>query len=167
LGTLVAEYGEGAFHGAYSSFGALNGEPSLEKVGEALSELLEPGARLVVSVMNRFCLFEVLWYLGHAAPGRAFRRWGGSAMAAVSPDLPDRVPTWYYTPRSFERAMGDGFRRVHCLALPLFLPPPFAAHLWQRAPRLIRLLRRWDTLLAYGWPWYTLGDHFLMILERV
>src|SRR5258708_8574639 len=51
---LVEERGEASFAGAYSSFGALNTEPSLEAPLVALSRLGRPGGRILLSVMNRF-----------------------------------------------------------------------------------------------------------------
>jgi len=74
LSVLLDELGREAFDGAYSSFGALNGEPDLSAVGSALAELVRPGGRLVVSVMNRFYPFETLWYLAHGHPRQAVRR---------------------------------------------------------------------------------------------
>ena len=65
LGLLAEEVGPGAFEGAYSSFGPLNGETDLARVRDALALLLLPQSRVVVSVMNRFCLFETAWYLAH------------------------------------------------------------------------------------------------------
>jgi SAM-dependent methyltransferase len=165
-GALVQELGEGAFDGAYSSFGALNGEPDLAIVGRALSSLIRPAGRLVVSVMNRVYPFEVLWFLGHGRPRQAMRRWGGSALAPVSSSLAVRVRTWYRSPKGFARAF-PCFRRVSCRALPLLLPPPYAGHLWARFPSWMRRLGRWEERLAVRWPFCGLGDHFLMVLEHV
>jgi SAM-dependent methyltransferase len=165
IGLLVDELGEGVFDGAYSSFGALNGEPTLDAVGRALAALVRPGGRLVVSVMNRVYPFEVLWFLGHGRPREAVRRWSGSALAHVSPDLPVRVRTWYGSPRRFARAFPD-FRRVSCRALPLLLPPPYAGHLWARFPGWVARLGRWEERLVVRWPFCGWGDHFMMVLER-
>jgi SAM-dependent methyltransferase len=165
IGLLVDEVGAGAFDGAYSSFGALNGEPDLGVVGRALTQLIRPGGRLVASVMNRFYPFEVLWFLGHGRPRQAVRRWGGSTLASVSPALAVRVRTWYHTPRGFARSF-PAFRRVSCRALPLLLPPPFAAHLWVRFPAWMRRMSRCEEWLAPRWPFCALGDHFLMVLEH-
>lgn len=166
IGLLVDEAGEGAFDGAYSSFGALNGEPDLRVVGRALAQLIRPGGHLVVSVMNRFYPFEVLWYLAHGRPRQAVRRWGGSTMASVSPALAVRVRTWYHTPRDFERTL-PAFRRVRCRALPLLLPPPYAAHLWMRFPAWMGRVSGVDEWLAPQWPFCALGDHFMMVLDRL
>ena len=166
IGVLVDELGEGAFDGAYASFGVLNGEPDLHLVGRALTRLIRPGGLLVTSVMNRFYPVEVAWYLAHVRPSQAVRRWRGVTMAHVSPELSVRVPTWYYTPRTFARAF-PAFRQVHCRALTLLLPPPFAAHVWHRFPGLTRRLALWEERLAGRWPFAALGDHFLVVLERM
>jgi ubiquinone/menaquinone biosynthesis C-methylase UbiE len=165
IGVLVEELGEGAFDGAFSSFGALNGEPDLRLVGRSLARLTRRGALVVASVMNRFYLFEVAWYLAHGRPREAVRRWGGRAMAPVSPDLPLSVPTWYHTPRAFARAFA-GFRKTHCRALTMFLPPPYAAHVWKRFPGVVERLATWEERLSPLWPFAGLGDHFLITLKR-
>jgi SAM-dependent methyltransferase len=166
LGALQDEWGEGAFEGAYSSFGPLNGEPDLGPVRKALATLLCPGSRLVASVMNRYCAFETVWYLAHGRPGEAIRRWGGRTMAKVSPGLPSVVPTSYHTPHSFARAFAPTFRRHSCRALPFLLPPPFAASLWWKQAHWMQRFARWEERLAPHWPFYALGDHYLIILQR-
>jgi SAM-dependent methyltransferase len=166
IGALVDEMGARALDGAYSSFGALNGEPDLRVVGCALAALIRPGGRLVVSVMNRFYPFEVLWFLAHGRPREAVRRWGGSALARVSPSMAVRVRTWYWTPRRFARAF-PAFRRVSCRALTLLLPPPYAGHLWARFPSWMEWLEHVEERLASQSPLCGLGDHFTIALERV
>ena len=163
---LLNEYDRGAFDGAYSSFGPLNGEPDLRAVSTRLAALLRTGSRMVMSVMNRFYPFETLWYLAHGHPRQAIRRWSGKTMPGVSPSLPAIVPTWYYTPHVFARAFVPAFRAVDCQALPLLLPPPFASHLWSRHPRMVAWFRHWEERLSRRRPFTSLGDHFLMILER-
>jgi len=166
IGVLVDEMGAGALAGAYSSFGALNGEPDLTVIATTLATLIRPGGRLVVSVMTRVYPFEVLWFLGHGRPREALRRWGGSTLAHVSPLLPVRVRTWYWSLRAFTRAF-PAFRRVSCRGLPLLLPPPYAAHLWTRFPAWMGRLERWEEQLARRRLLCGLGDHFLIVLERV
>jgi len=165
LGRLVDGRGPASFDGVYSSFGPLNGEPHLAGVSAALSALVRPGGICVLGVMNRFYLLETVWFLLHAQPRQAFRRWCGRAMATVSPDLPHRVPTWYWSRRALVRAF-SGFEVVHTRALPLLLPPPYLAHLWHRFPRAIHTLQRWEEQWAGRWPGSGLGDHVLLVLRR-
>ncbi|MBN1262717.1 MAG: class I SAM-dependent methyltransferase, partial [Anaerolineae bacterium] len=70
------------FDGVYASFGGLNCEPDLGAVARGLERLVRPGGAFVTSVMSRYCLFEVVWYLAHGRPGRAFRRWRRGWQAA-------------------------------------------------------------------------------------
>jgi SAM-dependent methyltransferase len=166
LTALRDDWGEGTFDGAYSSLGPLNGEPDLGPVREALTVLLRPGSLLVASVMNRYCAFETLWYFAHGRPRQAIRRWRGKTMVTVSPHLADVVPTWYHTPRSLTRAFAPVFRTCCCRALPFLLPPPFAAPLWREHAHWIQRLVQWEERLAPRWPFYALGDHYLIVLRK-
>jgi len=153
------------FDGAYSSFGPLNGERDLRPVGKALYELVRPGGLVVLSIMNRFYLLETLWYLSHLAPGTATRRWSGQAMVPISSGGKERMLTYYHTPRAVLRAF-RGFERVSCRALPLLLPPPYLARLWERWPSLWPKLLPIEEKLSSWQPLCALGDHFVLILRR-
>lgn len=167
VASLLAEFGSAGFDGAYSGFGPLNCEPDLGRTAAALHTLIRPGGRLVVSLINRFHPFEAAWYAAHGDFRRASRRWGGYAEGTVSPNLPHRVPTRYYTPRAFARRMAPFFRLVDCRALLLLLPPPYLAHLVGHHPHLATRAARIERRIA-DWPVLRgLGDHFIMELERV
>jgi SAM-dependent methyltransferase len=166
LSELIEEWGRASFDGAYSSFGPLNGEPDLRAVSTPLAALVRPGGALVISVMNRFYPLETLWYLLQGHPRQAVRRWTGKAKSGVSPTLPDLVPTWYYTPRTFAQSFAPWFCRTTCRALPLLLPPPPLAHLWARAPSFLSSMNKWEERLAGRRLFCGLGDHFLMGLHR-
>jgi len=167
LRTLLDRYPPGSFAGAYSSFGPLNCEPDLAKTAAALHKLVRPGGRLVLSVINRYHPFEKAWYALHGDPRRAIRRWSGYAEGTVSPTLPHRVPTYYYTQRAFAQHFAPQFRLRQCRALLLFMPPPYLAHLVDRFPRLFRLAGGVEARVAH-WPLLrALGDHFYLELERI
>jgi SAM-dependent methyltransferase len=166
LRSLLCLYGPGAFSGAYSSFGPLNCEPDLDAVAEGLAALIRPKGRVLISAINRYHPFEFAWYASHGDWRRATRRWPGTAEGTVSPALPDRVTTYYYTLRAFARPFQPAFRVVGCRALLLTLPPPYLAHLHDRFPHSWRLAETLDAGLA-GLPILRgLGDHFLIELER-
>jgi hypothetical protein len=167
VGLLLERYPAGSFAGAYSSFGPLNCEPELRRVAEGLQALIRQGGVLAVSVINRFHPFEAAWYGLHGDMRRATRRWGGHAEGTVSPSLPHRVPTYYFTPGAFARCFAPQFRVIRCRALLVLLPPPYLSHLVDRFPRLFRLAGYLEERLA-PWPVVrALGDHFYMELERV
>ena len=166
LGVLVEEGYEGALDGAYASFGPLNGEPDLRPVADALTRLIRPGGLFITSVMNRYYVLEALWHLLHGQPRQATRRWLGEASASISAGLLVTMRTWYHTPTAFARAFQPAFRFIDCRALTLLLPPPYLAKLWHKHAAAVQCLQVWEERLAGRWPFYALGDHFLMVLER-
>jgi len=168
LADLLADYACGSFDGAYASFGALNCEPDLAQTITALAKLLRPGAALVCSAMNRWCAWEIGWGLLHLRPRQAFRRLGGDWLAAglASPDGRLTVPTRYYTPRGFARRAAPHLRVRQVRGLPVLLPPPYLAHLLERRPSLFARLERSERRCRDCFPFHSLGDHFLLVLER-
>jgi SAM-dependent methyltransferase len=168
LGDLTCEYGPGAFDGAYSSFGALNCEPQLAPIADALFHLLRPGGELICSVMNRWCAWEIVWALLHFQPRTAFRRLGRGWIPAglVGADGRQAVPTRYYGPRAFVRAMAPYFKLKAIRALPVFLPPPYLDHLPEQHPALLARLEALECRLGNRFPFHSLGDHFLVTMVR-
>ncbi len=166
-GELLVRYGPGYFDGAYSSFGPLNCEPDLAPVVAALAALVRPGGRIVLSLINRYCLWETAWYLRAGQPRPAFRRWSGQSVATVRAAWQEeRVPIFYWTPGVVERAFHPPFRARLRVGLPWLLPPQYLDGLVRRAPALFRRLARLDRHFAQRWPCYAVGDHFLLELIR-
>lgn len=165
--TLLGDYRPLSFAGAYSSFGPLNCDPDLGAVARGLARLVRPGGRVMISAINRYHAGEFAWYAMHGDFARATRRWSGYSIGTVSPTLPDRVPTFYRTPRAFTAAFIPWFRVLDCRALLLFLPPPYLAHLIVRYPRLARVAGQLDKVLAPVPLLRGLGDHFWLELERL
>jgi ubiquinone/menaquinone biosynthesis C-methylase UbiE len=168
LEALADDYQPGGFDGAYASFGGLNCEPHLEQVAAALACLLRPGGALVCSVMNRWCAWEIGWYLLRLRPRQAFRRlgkgWLPAGLASAGGSL--AVPVRYYSPPGFARFFAPHFRVQKVHALPILLPPPYLAHLFDRKPALFARLETLERRLRGRFPFYALGDHFLIVLVR-
>jgi SAM-dependent methyltransferase len=167
IGRLVAEFGRASFTGAYSSFGPLNCEPELRPVVSALAELVRPGGKVVVSMLNRFCAWETLWHFLRLRPRTAFRRWGGRAEATVRASWGDlRIPVYYWTPQRVERLFAPAFVTTRRLALTWALPPPYLERLVRDKPGLFGALERAELTLAPLWPFSAMGDHFLLEMVR-
>lgn len=164
----LADEGGDRFDGAYSSFGALNCEPDLRPVARALARLLPPGAPLVCSVMNRWCLWEIGWSLVHLRPREAFRRarpgWRPAGLASPQGSL--AVPVRYYSPGALARALAPCFAAKWTMGLPVALPPPYLSPLLERRGRLFARLEALDGRLRVRAPFRGLGDHFAMVLVR-
>jgi SAM-dependent methyltransferase len=166
LEELTAIYGANTFDGAYSSLGPLNCEGSLRPTARALADLIHSGGRVVLSVINRWCAFEVAWYALHGQLREARRRWGGPIQASAYAGGPKDVTTWYYSRRDIERAFAPEFRVRHAQALPLLWPPMYLDFLVRRHRGLFRALEPPERRVASMALLRDLGDHVLVVLER-
>ena len=167
IGELAREFGVGSVSGAYSSFGPLNCEPDLRPVELALAELVRPGGKVVVSLLNRFCAWETLWHLARLQPRVAFRRWGGRAHATVRAAWGDeRVPVYYWTPGTVEHLFQPHFATVRRTALTWALPPPYLARLVRDRPEMFRRMAHLEKRLASSWPFNSVGDHVVLEMVR-
>jgi ubiquinone/menaquinone biosynthesis C-methylase UbiE len=162
LCSLVEEFGDASFDGAYSSFGALNTEPSIEPPLSALSRIVRPAGRLVLSVMNRWCVAEMALMFAGGRASQAFRRLRPSLTVSVGSAVAEvTYPSW----RQLRRALDPDFRPLSVEALTLLLPP-YAWPALATHDRTYRVLARLDQTLATRWPFAWLGDHLLVVAER-
>ena len=162
LMTLAGELGDAAFDGAYSSFGALNTEPSLQPALDALARLVRPGGKIVLGVMNRWCVAEMALLAAGGRPDQALRRTRSPLRIGVGVNsIEVRYPSW----RSLRGALSPRFRVVSLQALPLLLLPyawpAFSAH-----PRLYGVASGLDAILSRRRPFAWLGDHLLVVAQR-
>ena len=152
------------FDGAYSNLGPLNCVPDLAAVSRACARLLKPAGMLVFTVIGRVCPWEVLHYLRR-------RRWSRIKVRYASNGVPvslNRHTVWtrYYLPREFFAAFEREFTLVHHRGLCVFAPPPYLDAVRDRHPRGYERLWRIDRRIA-GWPMLrSMGDHFLIVMEK-
>lgn len=76
------------------------------------------------------------------------------------------MPVRYYTPRTFVRAFAPQFTLKEVKSLPFVLPPPYLSHLVDRWPALLDRGQHIERRLSARFPFHSLGDHFLVVLER-
>ncbi|MBI3978713.1 MAG: class I SAM-dependent methyltransferase [Chloroflexi bacterium] len=161
---LVAADLGGPFDGLFSNFGVLNCVDSPSSLVRGLAAMLRPGGSVVVVVMGPLCPWEVVWQLAHGRPDRAFRRLRPGGVTATIGGLPLRV--CYPSARSLIAAFCPAFRVRTQVGLGILLPPTEAAGLVDRWPGLFDRLARWERRIA-GWaPLRSLGDHYVLVLER-
>jgi len=162
LMNLAGELGEGSFDGAYSSFGALNTESSLEPSLAALSRLVRRGGRIVLGVMNRWCLAEMALLTARGRAGQALRRTRSPINVGVGSNVVEvRYPSW----RQLKRELNPRFRVISVQALPLLLLP-YSWPAFAARPGLFKLVERLDGVLAGRRPFAWWGDHLLVVVER-
>ncbi len=162
----VASLGTCRFDAALSNFGPLNCVGDLPDVANQIHALIRPGGVLVASVIGRACPWEVALYLLRGDVRRATVRWAGEAVAV--PLEGGTVWMQYIAPRAFTRMFrAAGFRCRHLEGLGVVAPPPYLAGSAARRPRLLARLLGVDEAVG-TWPVVRLlGDHFLIVLERM
>ena len=162
----LAELPERGYGGAISSFGPLNCVRDLHPVARALAERLQPGAPAALCLMNRFCLWETLFYPLTLQIHKAIRRFsGGWAPASVSGH--DGFEVYYPSVAEVRKAFEPAFRFERAPGIGVFVPPTYLEPFAQRFPQAICLLGRLDRAVAHLPGFRSIADHRLVILRRV
>lgn len=152
----------GPFDGVLSNFGGLNTTNDWAALARALSQIVHPGAYLVLVPMGPFCPWEIGWHLLHGQPAAAWRRRHSPALAQIGAA---QIPIWYPAMRALSQQFAPWFRRRHSYSLGLWLPPSYLGHLVQHWPRLFAGINRLEAAtarLTAGW-----GDHYILVLQRL
>ena len=163
LSEIVSEFGPGSFDGAFSHFGALNCEPSLNGLPEALHELVKPAGRLSLGVLNRTSLLEMVWFSATWRPRRALARLGTTLPAGRSQF---GVAVFPRGPGEMRRLFSPFFEVEKTMGVSVFLPPAHLGARLRRRPALLSLLRSIDRSVARRPLFRSLGDYFLTELVR-
>jgi SAM-dependent methyltransferase len=154
---------EGAFDGAYSTYGALNCEPDLRPTAAGFARLLRPGAPLVVGVYNRWCLFEILGYTLSLQGHRALGRRSNPVLVGSSRFC---IDVYAYSVPDIDRVFGGWFDRVRLEGVPTVLPPSDLTAYSEKFARHFDRLAALDSVVGRHWPLNRLGDHFLGTYRR-
>jgi SAM-dependent methyltransferase len=165
MGELQHEGMAGNFDGAVSNFAGLNCVADLSAVARNLGMLLKPGAPLLLCLFGRFCLWEVLWYLGHARPSKAFRRLRPQGTTAhLAEDV--SVSVNYPRVRELARLFAPEFRLKRWRGVGISTPPSYLESLALRFPKLFDGLAKLDLPLGFCPIFRAMADHVLLVFER-
>jgi SAM-dependent methyltransferase len=159
----ASELGLGSFDGAYSTYGAMNCEPRLSAIPPALHAVLAPGAPFVAAVFNRWCAFETVGYTLTGDFRRAAGRWADPVEVGASRFC---VDVHAHSPEEFRTAFSPWFAARTWEAVPLLLPPSDLVAYAERFSRRFDRLARVDRFLGRLPGLRSVGDHFLMVLDR-
>lgn len=156
-------YSPGSFEGCYSTYGALNCEPSLDGIPRAIHSLLAEGGKFVAGVFNKYCLTESLGYSLSFRPRRALRRLRNPIEEGNSRFC---VDVYSYSAGEFRRIFAPYFSIHSTIGVPVILPPSDLDSYARKFSRRFSALKAVDMWLALRWPFSYLGDHFLMSMDR-
>lgn len=153
------------FDGVISNFGGLNCINNFDKLRDDLSSKIKQGGKFIAVVMNKICPWEIFYYSIKFDFKNVFRRFKKEGIdVALENEL---IRTYYFTPAQFTGFFKKQFKTKKIYTLGLFTPPPFLIGIYRRFKPLIKLLMKKDELLKSIFPFNRLGDHFIVILEKI
>jgi len=155
VATLVDEFGEHSFDGAFASF-ALSYEPDLGVVPDQVWTLLKPGSPFLCSIFNRLCVSEIVLLAPFFVPRRALRRLEGWTELPVDKYS---VIVKSYTPKQVRRIFASRFSLRDVRAIPAIIPPHYLHLLVRLSGPLRPAWERYDIRLNSSWPFRYLGSH--------
>lgn len=154
--------GIASFDGIYSTYGAFNCDPHIDRLPGKLHRLLKPGGILFLGVYNKLCASEILLHAFGMKIGRIFERFRNPVPEGNSRFC---VDVFSYSPMYVKRLFSQYFNVVSIEAVPLIIPPSNYVHFMEKLPGnsvLESLDRRLSKLPFLN----VLGDHFLIVLKR-
>ncbi len=160
LGALCFEK---PFDGAFSNFSGLNCTADFRSFACNLAKLVKPGGRVLLCLWSRVCVAEVMWYLLHAEPKKAGRRFSSKPTARLG-EL--TISVNYPTVREMRQSFSPWFQLVSRRAVGLFIPPSYTERAIAGHDKILACLEWLDSLCA-GWPILrNAGDHVLLEFVR-
>ncbi|MCU1322813.1 MAG: Methyltransferase type 12 [Acidobacteriaceae bacterium] len=152
------------FDGVFSNFSGLNCIENLSPVAQALARLVKPGDRLLLCFSTRYCLLEIIYYLLHNQPGKAFRRCKGFSHAILEDQT---LSVFYPRIRHIRQSFAPYFRLRSRVGVGVAIPPSYLEPFVRRHPNLFRILCRIERVVSLLPILRTTGDHVLLCFERV
>lgn len=154
------------FDGAFSNFGGLNCVADLKKFSQDLAKLLKPGSPILLCLLNRWCLWEILYHGAQLRFRKAFRRLNPAGVLVQLGRSRSTFRVCYPSIPNAIRAMQPYFRYRSHLAVGLFVPPSYLEARVSSHPRVLQTAGWIDDKVA-GWPILRgAGDHVLICFER-
>jgi SAM-dependent methyltransferase len=155
--------GVGEIDGAYSTYGAINTEPFLPQLFRDLASIIKPKGTLILGVWNKYCLLEIFGYTLRMRPSMVMARMRNPVPVGKSRFC---IASNSYTVKSIKSLMNGFFKVKEVHGVAIFLPPSNLVKYIPPRP-LAGMLRQLDVSLETSFPWNRLGDHFLVVCERV
>lgn len=160
----IGKINESGFDGIVSNFGGLNCINDFEKLSEDLSAKLNPGGKFIAVVMNKYCPWEMLYYILRFDFKNAFRRLNKTGIYA---DLNGgKVLTYYFSPGDFSRKFSGNFNTEKIYTLGYYTPPPYLIGIYRSLKPLVKLWMAVDEIVKGLFPFNRVGDHFIIIFAR-
>ncbi len=166
LTALPSDGFAGPLDGAVASFGPLNCMADWRPLSEWLASRIRPDGVVVLGVMGPLCLWEIGWHLLHGDARAALRRLRKNVLFQPAGSA-QPVCINYPSVVRLQSDFSPYFRTVGLRGLGVFLPPGELYGVVEKRPRLLNRLLSCEVSFAHRWPFWYLGDHYLLELTRI
>jgi 2-polyprenyl-3-methyl-5-hydroxy-6-metoxy-1,4-benzoquinol methylase len=162
---LKQNYQNENFDLVFSNFGGINciNKTEIAKLSDDLSSLINPSGYLFLTVMSRFCLWEIIYYGLKGKIATAFRRQKRSVFFYVNGSS---MPVFYYSPIDLKKLFWPKFKLVKTYPVGLFIPPSYLEKQFSNRRDWLNRLNRWEEKLGNHGTFSSLADHYCMILKK-
>ncbi len=148
----------------FSNFGGLNCTPDLKSAAEAIASVTKPGGYFIGVIMPPFSLWEALSYAARLQWRQTLRRVHDYAPATGF--YGTIFPVYYYSPGTIVAAFSSHFDRRQLIGWSIISPSPQSTSFVKRHPMLANLLVGIDGLIETFPLLRSIGDHYLIILQK-
>jgi deazaflavin-dependent oxidoreductase (nitroreductase family) len=149
--------------GAYSTYGAINTDPFLPQLFKDLASIIRSKGILILGVWNKYCLSEIFGYTLRMRPSMVVARMRNPVPVGKSRFC---IASNAYSVGSIKSLMKGLFEVKEVRGVEIFLPPSNLVQYLPPRP-LVGMLKQLDVSLEAHYPWNRLGDHFLLVCERM
>jgi ubiquinone/menaquinone biosynthesis C-methylase UbiE len=154
------------FNGVYSLGGALNCVEDIKTAADVISKIIVPNGYFIASLINKYCLFETLFFLFKLNFKKAFRRFlTNPVKIKLNINLPE-IKVFYYTPKKFYSFFKNNFILEKIVALPFAIPPQYLENVYSKFKIIFNKILNLEEKMSEFYPFNTFGDHFIIIMRR-
>lgn len=155
---------KGPYNYIFSNFAGLNCTGEIEKVLNSFDGLLVPGGFVTLVMLPGFCLWETLLIFKGKFKTATRRFFSSKGRKAKIDGMP--FTCWYYSPHDITRSLKNKFDLISLEGLCTIVPPSYIEHFAEKYPKAFSFLRKKEDKLKAKWPWRSVGDYFIITLQK-
>jgi ubiquinone/menaquinone biosynthesis C-methylase UbiE len=158
---------ENSFDLIFSNFGGMNcvSLPDIKKCSHDLYQLCKPGARLVLVIMGKKCLWEKIYFLCKHRKDKAYRRLSGKGIPAQIGE--ESFLTYYYSPYEIKESFKEYFQVQYHRPVGFFIPPSYLEKFFKNKAWLLKIIYIMEKICGKLSILSNYADHYVIVLKKI
>lgn len=156
---------EQKFDLVFSNFGGLNciDKNEIRKFGNDIKEILNPGGRIIATIMPPLFIWDFLYFLFIVDPLKGIKRLFSRPIEAYIYE--SEVMVHYFSPNNFAKLLCKEFKVKKIMPVGFFLPPTYLDNYFKKHSKILDRLNKWERLISKKSFLSNLSNHYLIDLE--